>query len=347
MGVMLTIDGIQVEIAEGTTILRAAEAVGIYIPQLCAHPDLRPEGICGLCMVEIEGAEQLSKACTTLVVNGMQVLTNSEPVVVERQSQLAKILVHHPHACLTCAQSEGCSRTECSSNVSVEARCCSKFGNCEIQRVAEFIGIKPDTPRYFYAGLPKVVDEPVFNMDYNLCIGCTRCLRVCRDVRGVDALHEVLLDNGGVIVRSKADTLANSGCRFCGACVEVCPTGALMDKKARKTKRKISLRPVPQPPRKVPGYEFCADEVVKVPEKEGAFELLDAEIKVLFIGSSANLREALQEQLDNDEEWVGKVKYFVYEEDPMYSKRESELMQRYMQGHGGMPEGNSFMDVLF
>jgi len=111
----------------------------------------------------------------------------------------------------------------------VAERCCPKLGNCELQEVAEYIGIRDDTPRYVPKDLPIIKEEPLFVRDYNLCIACTRCVRICRDVRGVDALA-VAHDGNDFVVGARAPSLKESECKFCGACVEVCPTGALTDK---------------------------------------------------------------------------------------------------------------------
>jgi len=255
--VTLTIDGMQVQIEEGGTVLEAAQGVGIYIPALCYHPDLPPapgmkidnqiyrggkpiegsslnpkefEG-CQLCVVEIEGVEGFSTACNTLAKDGMVVHTNTPQVQRLRCENLSKILAEHPHACLVCAEREGCSREPCSLNVPVNERCCDKFGNCELQRVAEYIGVGEDVPRYVFKELP-VEESPLFLRDHNLCISCGRCVRVCRDLRGVEALG-VVYDGEEYIVGTLGPSLKESECKFCGACVEVCPTGALMDKDLR------------------------------------------------------------------------------------------------------------------
>ncbi len=226
--VQLYIDGLPVEAQPGWTIMEAARMAGIYIPGLCSHPDLPPGGICRLCVVEVEGRDELAQSCETLVVPGMMVYTGTRRVRDYRQDKLMAILANHPHACLTCAQQEGCSRTQCSSNVPVEERCCPELGNCEVQRVAGFVGIKPETPRYRFLGLPVVEEEPLIRRDYNLCIGCLRCVRVCRDIRGVGALQAMEFQ-GRSVVSTTGTSLAQSHCRFCTACVAVCPTGALTD----------------------------------------------------------------------------------------------------------------------
>lgn len=257
--VTLFIDEAEVTAPEGTTILEAAQQAVIYIPHLCSHPDLPPveamkpaeavyrgevrlenkkpdleyEG-CQLCVVEIEGKEGLHQACNTLVSEGMVVHTDTSEVQEFRRDQLMRILAEHPHACLTCAQKEGCARFPCSTNVPENERCCPLFGSCEFQRIAEYVGIKNETPRYVFENRPVVKDEPLFERNYNLCIGCTRCIRVCRDVLGVGALDFVFDEESRVIVGTVGPMLKESLCRFCTACVEVCPTGALLDKEEFK-----------------------------------------------------------------------------------------------------------------
>ena len=261
------INDAQVEVEEGTTILEASRKIEVYIPTICYHPDLPPpnkaksveavyrgnaeivnhssekefEG-CRLCLVQVEGQEELVLSCCTPVSDGMKVYTETERVRKARKVELMRILAKHPHACLICAQKEGCTTEPCSTNVPVEERCCPRFGNCELERVAEYIGIREDTPRYMPQNLLVVEDEPLFLRDYNLCIGCTRCVRACQDLRGVGALGFVY-KNGEVFVGTVAPTLMDSDCRFCGACVEVCPTGALRDKELKAAKREVDLVP--------------------------------------------------------------------------------------------------------
>jgi NADPH-dependent glutamate synthase beta subunit-like oxidoreductase/ferredoxin len=115
----------------------------------------------------------------------------------------------------------------CSTNVAKEERCCPIFQVCELRKLAEYVGIPADTARYLPAGLAIVDTEPLFLRDYNLCISCLRCVRICRDVRKIDALGFTIDEKGDVVVGTKAATLKDSGCNFCLSCVEVCPTGTL------------------------------------------------------------------------------------------------------------------------
>ena len=110
-------------------------------------------------------------ACDTPIEEGMVVRTRGETLIGLRRQRLGRILAEHPHACLTCAQQEGCSRTQCSANVPENERCCPLLGRCELQKVAAFIGLPEDLPRYRPTGKPIVDDEPLYIRDCNLCIG--------------------------------------------------------------------------------------------------------------------------------------------------------------------------------
>ena len=264
--ISLTINEMPVEVEEGLTVLGAAIRAGVYIPTICYHPDLptfdglsassvvyqgsiKIEGDssqkyqgCQLCLVEIEGEEDLKTSCNTTVKDGMVVHTNTLEIKERRQENLSKILSEHPHTCLVCPQREGCDLRQCTSNVPEKERCCPKFNVCELRKVATHIGIRDDIPRYVPRGLSVVKDEPLFDRDYNLCIGCTRCVRVCNKMRGVEALGFAFAE-GKIVVGTVAPTLKDSGCKFCGACVEVCPTGALTDKGISWAERETKLVP--------------------------------------------------------------------------------------------------------
>lgn len=252
--VRLTVDGRAVEAPAGASVLNAAVAAGLYIPALCAHPDLPPAeqrgctdtGGCNLCQVEVEGEPGLRKACSLPVAEGQVVRTSSPAIQQAREKHLARILGPHPHVCLTCPQRDGCSRSQCSYGNPPETRCCSIFASCELRKVADHIGIPNSTPAYKPAQLPVVKDEPFFDRDYNLCIDCRRCLVACNDVRGVGCLEvkEVETPQGKrTYVGTIAPTLIESGCAFCQACVTVCPTGALTDRTLDPARREESMVP--------------------------------------------------------------------------------------------------------
>jgi NADPH-dependent glutamate synthase beta subunit-like oxidoreductase len=285
----LTIDGQQVQVSAGTTLLEAARKADIYIPRLCYHPDLPPAGDrpalqavfhgehrienampeqpgkgCGICVVEIEDRDDLVMSCSTEAADGMVVMTKNERLKAKRQENLMPIMMRHRHACLTCAQQEGCPRTQCSLNVPENERCCSQFGHCELQNIANYVGLADTTPKWRPTDFEIFKGYPLYERDYNLCIGCTRCVRACRDLRGIEALGFVYDEMGQIQVGTVAATLEDSGCKFCTACVEVCPTGSLVDKSIAPTTREadlVSCKAACPVHMDVPGYlRMCGQE---------------------------------------------------------------------------------------
>ena len=241
--IILSINGSEVKANTGMTVLEAAQKANIYIPTLCAHPDLSPFGACRLCAVEIVGMPGFPSACTTPASDGMIVYTNTPLVQEIRRHFLSVILSQHPHICLTCEYREQCRpQQECKKDIPIAERCCSLFNHCELQKVAEYIGISNNTPRYVPHDLPIIRDEPLFDQDYNLCIHCGRCVRVCQEIREVNALSFVT-HNDKLEEIPVEGSFIQSGCKFCGACVEVCPTGALTDRDVDWDKREAALIP--------------------------------------------------------------------------------------------------------
>lgn len=234
--VKLTIDGKEVEVEKGATVLHAAQKAGVYIPTLCYHPDLQPYGGCRLCIVEIENMRGLPTSCTTPAAEGMKVTTGSAQLQELRRSFLELILTEHPHACLTCERRERCGPNDiCLRTVAVNERCvtCPKNRHCELQNLVDYIGIDEVTLPYKYKNLPVDFErEPLLQRDYNLCILCGRCVQMCSDVRGIGAVGFQNRGFDTTIGTAFDRPLQDSGCRFCGACVQVCPTGALTDSAA-------------------------------------------------------------------------------------------------------------------
>jgi len=238
--VAFTIDGKEFAAPAGALLLNALIASGVYVPHLCTHPDTPPicrrneGGGCNLCAVETsDRPNKVSHACKLEVTEGLAVRTEIPLIRIARQSALAKILANHPHVCLTCPKRLECDRRECEFGYPPEVRCCSIFDTCELRKVADAIGIRPNTPVYEPAALPVVKDEPLFDRDYNLCIDCRRCLVACNDVRGVGCLEIKSVETAQGVrtyVGTIAPTLMESGCKFCMACVVVCPTGTLKER---------------------------------------------------------------------------------------------------------------------
>jgi len=234
--IKLTIDEVEVEVEKGVTVLQAAQSAGIYIPTLCYHPDLLPYGGCRLCIVEIENMRGFPTSCTTPATHGMVVRTGTSQLQKLRQDFLQLILTEHPNACITCDRRERCGPYDiCLRNVAVTERCviCPNNKQCELQNLVDYIGIGEMPLPYKYKDLPVDDSSPLIERNYNLCVLCGRCVQMCADARGIGAISFINRGFDVVVSTSYNRALQDSGCRFCGACVEVCPTGALMDKEAK------------------------------------------------------------------------------------------------------------------
>jgi len=221
--IRIIVDGKTVEAQAGKTVLESSLECGIYIPHLCHHADLSPIGACRLCVVEIEGMEGLQTACTTPVSEGMIIRTRGQEIDHTRRLAMELMLAGHPPDCGTCV----------------------KYLNCELQSLKQYLVGDHLSVRRRSKLFPVSSTNPLFLHDPNKCILCGRCVRACRELRGIGVLFYNKKGKETYIGTAGDIPLAESGCRFCGACAEVCPTGAIMDKEefGKGKSRKAALVP--------------------------------------------------------------------------------------------------------
>ncbi len=234
--IRMEIDHRAVTVPEGITVLRAAELSGVYIPSLCSHKDLTPFGGCRMCVVEIEGMRGYSLSCSTKVQEGMKVLTDTATLREMRKEILQMILSEHPSSCLVCGESDECKEYQFTIRkvgVTTGCRYCPNDGQCELQEVVEKTGLTAIDYPIYYRGFEAEHDDPFFDRDYNICILCGRCVRMCQEVRGTSILAFKYRGPKVRIGPAFGDSHVDGGCEFCGACVSVCPTGALADKSSK------------------------------------------------------------------------------------------------------------------
>jgi predicted molibdopterin-dependent oxidoreductase YjgC len=218
--VVLTIDGIEVEVHEGTTVLEAAQWAGVYIPTLCYDDDLEPYGACRLCVVEIENMRGMPTSCTTVATDGMVVRTDTPAVERSRRTTIELIMANHLSECLGCAQNQ----------------------NCELQKVARYVGVDEEHFKGFRKSTRVVpVDDsnPAYVRDMNKCILCARCVRACHEVTGIDAIDLVFRGNAATVGGFGDKPILLSRCETCGECVSRCPTGALVFRSSRLATREV------------------------------------------------------------------------------------------------------------
>ncbi len=190
------------------TVLQAAQEAGIYIPTLCADPDLEPHGGCRLCIIEIKGMRDMPTACTTTISDGMVINTETDAVNKARRSVIDLLIADHPMDCLTCVKNQ----------------------RCELQEVAAYLGItERQLPR---TTTERPVDDsnPFFTLDRNYCILCQRCTRTCDEVTGVNAIEIINRGYDSKVSTFGDKPLMESICKSCGECVVRCPVAALVPK---------------------------------------------------------------------------------------------------------------------
>ena len=205
---VITIDGKQLKVPEHKNVLECALDEGIYIPHLCHHKDLNPLGSCRMCIVEVEGQEGVTPSCTLKAEDGMVITTKSQKLDYLRRLALELLLAGHPEDCSTCP----------------------KYGNCELQMLIQYIGPKTGRLKTRTKGFQENEKNPLIVHDMNRCVLCGRCVRACNELRGVKILQYQKKEMETYVGTLHDRLLKDADCRFCQACVEVCPTGTIRDK---------------------------------------------------------------------------------------------------------------------
>ncbi|MBV8852936.1 MAG: (2Fe-2S)-binding protein, partial [Sinobacteraceae bacterium] len=208
--VTLSIDGNEIAVPEGTSVMRAAALLGTKIPKLCATEQLEAFGSCRLCLVQIEGMRGMPASCTTPVAQGMKVTTQNRALADVRRGVMELYISDHPLDCLTCPAN----------------------GHCELQDMAGAVGLRE--VRYGYEGAnhldaAKDTSNPYFTFDASKCIVCSRCVRACEEQQGTYALTIQARGFDSTVSASQAQPFMDSECVSCGACVQACPTATLTE----------------------------------------------------------------------------------------------------------------------
>ena len=204
--VKLKIDGVEVNAAEGTTILKAAKASGIIIPTLCSLEGLTAYGGCRLCLVEVSGTPKLFPACTTPVGPGMEVTTQSDKLHEYRKLAVQLLLAERTHICSVCVADDHCELQAMANQLGVDHVMFERHWSCdEVDSTHDFLVI-----------------------DRNRCILCTRCIRVCDQIEGVHTLDLKLRGKDTQVIMDLDENWGKAcSCTSCRKCAKVCPVGAI------------------------------------------------------------------------------------------------------------------------
>ena len=209
--IKLTINGKTIEAQSGQTVLEVARAAGIYIPTLCYHHALPPEGACRMCLVEIEKQRSLQPACTFPATEGLIIHTHSPKVEATRKFTLEMLISDHPLDCMTCDATGDCRLQDLAYQYQVQG---GKYPRSENHNPMETV-------------------NPLIVRDFSRCILCGRCVQACNEVQVNRAISFGYRGVAAKVVAGADVPLKDSQCVFCGECVQACPTAALTEKKAR------------------------------------------------------------------------------------------------------------------
>ena len=235
----LTLDGREIEAPAGAPLVEVIKDAGVFISNLCYIDDLPPYAGCRTCLVEIEGAPTLQLSCTSKIADGMVVRTDTRQAKDARQAVLSLILSYHSDRCLTCHRVVKCKPGDtCLRDDVVTHRCitCSKNYRCELQTTCEMVemaGFEPweGEERTYYELQQPETDRanPFLEFDPQMCIICTRCVRACDELRHTGAITLAGRGFSTRIAFGADGAVDESNCDFCGSCIDVCPTAALME----------------------------------------------------------------------------------------------------------------------